>query len=139
MHAQILAAALGCATLIPAAAFASGIAFVTDSGDTMTPGTLGTLRYAIQVEQASKIYIAKNIAEINISNLGTLIYSKQEPLFVHGLGQTIKMDNNITLLELSEGASLTASNLSFVGPAGFNVNNRADLDGDSGKGIFKDV
>lgn len=136
MHAQILAAALGCATLIPAAAFASGIAFVTDSGDTMTPGTL---RYAIQVEQASKIYIAKNIAEINISNLDTLIYSKQEPLFVHGLGQTIKMDNNITLLELSEGASLTASNLSFVGPAGFNVNNRADLDGDSGKGIFKDV
>ena len=133
---MLFASLLTSATLIPNAALASGYSVVTDSSDTLT---YGTLRYALEVEKASEIYIAEHVGDIDISNGGTLNYSKRKPLTIYGSGQTIKTDDDFTLLALTNGASLTAKNLAFVGPGNFDVNNRADGDGMTGKGIFIDV
>ncbi len=133
-RALILASLLGSAALLPATSFASGYAVVTDSADTLYKGTL---RHALEVKKASKIYISKHVGDIEIYD--TLTYSKRRPLSIYGSGQTIKANDDFTLLALTEGASLNASHLSFQGPGGFDVNNRADGDGVSGKGIFIDV
>ena len=133
-RALVLASLLGSAALLPATSFASGYAVVTDSADSLYKGTL---RHALEVKKASKIYISKHVGDIEIYD--TLTYSKRRPLSIYGSGQTIKANDDFTLLALTEGASLNASHLSFQGPGGFDVNNRADGDGISGKGIFIDV
>ncbi len=129
----MLASVLGSAALVPGSAFASQY-IVNDAGDSMTPGTL---RHALEVAQASDIRIAKNVGDITIDS--TLTYSSMHPLTIFGSGQTIKTSEDVTLLALTQGADLTAKNLDFQGPGGFSVNQRADLDGMSGKGIFIDV
>ena len=130
----LLAALIGTTSLLPATSFASGYAVVTNSADNLYKGTL---RHALEVKKASKIYISKHVGDIEIYD--TLTYSKRRPLTIYGSGQTIKAYDDFTLLALTEGASLNASHLSFQGPGGFDVNNRADEDGVSGKGIFIDV
>lgn len=127
----ILASIIGSAAITPATVFAS-VYTVTDAGDTMTPGTL---RHALEVAQASDIHIANSVGDIMINS--TLTYSKRKALSIHGTGQTIETSNDVDILALTQGASLTAKNLDFQGPGGFDVNNQAM--GSLGKGIFIDV
>ena len=136
-HGIIKASIIGalCSLLSVGGAFAASFTVVNsnDSG-------AGSLREALQqasgTEEANAIYIQSN-GHINIKS--PLIYSAQSPLFLFGQNQTIKANEDFTLLTISEGADLSVEHLKFQGPGGFDINNRADLDGNKGKGIFIDV
>ncbi len=114
--------------------FAAGSAIVSsplDSGP-------GTLREAIEVQQANLIVIPDSVGDITIAS--TLTYSAETPLGIYGSGQTVSTAANTTLLEISDGANLLVSNLNFAGPGGFDIENRGDLGPEpAGKGIFVDV
>jgi len=75
----------------------------------------------------------------DIEIASSLVYAGTQPLTIHGDGQTVSTAENVTLLAASEGADLTVSNLTFAGPGGFDIENRGDIDGPGGKGIFVDV
>ncbi|MEE4162529.1 MAG: hypothetical protein V2I25_08470 [Woeseiaceae bacterium] len=119
-------------------ALAGGFALVTSDADSGP----GTLRDALETQEATRIKIPGRIGDILINS--TLLYSAEEPLTIIGSGQTIYTEANTTLIEISNGADLTIRNLHFEGPGGFSISNRGDLDGqgqeiDAGKGIFVDV
>ena len=98
----------------------------------------GSLRHALEVKKANHVFIAPFVKTIRINS--TLEYSSKKALTLVGTGQTIKTNKNVTLLAVTNGANLTASDLSFVGRAGFySIENRGDVGETAGKGIFVDV
>jgi len=115
------------------AAFAGGIAYVTNGNDSGP----GSLRDALEVQQASVVDISRKVKVIEIAS--TLTYASQESLYIEGSGQTITTPLNITLLAVTEGADLKVKNLDFVGPGGFSITSRGDIGQSAGKGIFVDV
>lgn len=112
---------------------AGGFAIVTNGDDT----SQGSLRHALEVQEANYIYISPQVTTIEI--LSTLNYDKTRALTIVGSGQTIKAAGNFTLLALTEGADLTASKLNFKGPGNFSITQRGDIGQPAGKGIFIDV
>jgi hypothetical protein len=101
----------------------------------------GSLRAAITEASRStapqEIVVATD-GDIELSQ--TLSYTGRAPLTLTGQSQTLKIDANATLLEATEGADVSVSSLRFQGPAGYNIENRGDTDGQTaGKGIFVDV
>jgi hypothetical protein len=89
------------------------------------------------VKEASTVVILPAVEEIEIWS--TVQYGGRAPLTLVGTGQTVRTEHDLTLLAVTEGADLRVSNLDFQGPGGFSINNRGDLDGEAGKGIFVDV
>jgi len=125
----VIAASLAAVMTAPAHA---GTAVVSN-GDDMGPGSL---RSAL-TSGMSKIKILKSVGSISIDS--TLEYTGTAPLTIAGKGQTVYTANNVTLFAATQGADITIRNLSFAGPGGFDINNRGDLSGPAGKGIFVDV
>lgn len=126
----ILAAALATAMSAPVHA---GSTAIVSNGNDMGPGSL---RAALNSGK-NKVKILKSVGTINIDS--TLEYSGTAPLTIKGKGQTVETANNVTLFAATQGANVTIRNLNFSGPGGFDINNRGDLNGPAGKGIFVDV
>lgn len=128
--------AAGALLLLPLGAGAQGVLVVTSSADSGE----GSLRAALQTASAahhiSPIMVA---TEGDIEIASTLTYSGRSPLYLLGDRQTVRIRGNQTILALTEGADLSASNLDFAGPGGFDIEHRGDTDGEAGKGIFIDV
>jgi hypothetical protein len=122
LHAAII---FGGFTLTSAAALA-GTYEVTDGSD---GNGAGTLRAAL-ASGDEVINISVDIEPIG----STLSYEGMAPLEIVGNGRTIASSEDITLLEVTEGADLTISNLTFSGPGGYDVDNQG-----GGKGIFVEV
>ena len=121
------------AALFSAVSHAGGFAFVTNGNDSGP----GSLRDALEVQEATYILIANSLDTINIDS--TLEYSSETPVTITGSGQTVSTINNVTLLAVTEGADLTVNNVNFQGPGGFSILNRGDQGTPAGKGIFVDV
>jgi hypothetical protein len=66
-----------------------------------------------------------------------LTYAGEQALELIGNGNTISTPENINMLQLIQGASLTVSDLHFKGPGGWSIQNQAVSP--AGKGIFIDV
>ena len=93
----------------------------------------GSLREALS-SGATVISIHKSVSTINI--IDTLNYESTDPLTIIGSGQTVDgNDLEDTLLEITNGADLTISNLDFTVSGGYNVFTRQG----GGKGIFVNV
>ena len=131
MKSVVLAGLLmGAATV----AHAGGTAIVTNGNDSGP----GSLRDALEVQQAKNIIIRPDVDYIDIES--TLTYASETALTIIGRGQIVRTDVNTTLLAITEGANLRIANLDFQGPGGFSVLNRGDLGAEpAGKGIFVDV
>lgn len=69
----------------------------------------------------------------------TLEYDGTDPLEIIGAGNQITAAGNFTVLAATEGADLTLRDLMLSGPGGFDIENRGDMDGPAGKGIFVGV
>ena len=123
-----LAAALITGIGFAPSAFASGFALVTNNQDSGP----GSLRHALEVQEASYIYVLRHVSDIHISS--TLTYDEEKTLSIFAHGQTVETDQDVTLLALTEGANLNIYNLDFEGPGTFSINNQG-----TGKGIFVDV
>jgi hypothetical protein len=131
LQRALLVTALWVATLLGANTAHGFAALVTNGNDTGP----GSFREAL-ASGADEIVM---VTTDNITITSTLSYSGRAPLTIVGAGQLLSSLENVTLLEVSNGAGLTISNLYFRGPGGFSINNRADLEGDAGKGIFVNV
>ena len=115
-------------------ALAGGFVVVTNSDDS----GVGSLRNALEIQNATEVFIAPEVSDIQIYS--PLTYAATEGLTIWGSGQIVHSSDNITLLQVTNGADLTIANLDFAGPGGFHVENRGDLFGQqAGKGIFIDV
>ncbi len=68
-----------------------------------------------------------------------LEYSGSGPLTLVGSGQTLSLGANETILAITQGADLTMSDLTLRGPGGYSIQNRGDVGGIAGKGIFVDI
>jgi hypothetical protein len=92
----------------------------------------GTLRDGLS-SGATVIVIDDSVSTITIDS--TLYYDDEAPLKIVGSGQNVDGGGlGNTLLEITEGADLTTSDLAFTDSGGFDVNNQG-----GGKGIFVDV
>lgn len=115
---------------------ASAPLLVTTGADTGEGSFRAALETASRDTQTRPIFIVTG-DDIDIQT--TLAYSGRAPLEIYGNGQTVHARENVTLLEISEGADLSVSKLHFKGQGGFSIENRGDEDGSGGKGIFLDV
>jgi len=113
------------AVLMSGSALANPV-IVTNGNDSGT----GSLRAALE-SGAREVVIA---TEDDIMTTATLTYAGEESLAIYGNGQAVVASGDYTIFEVSEGASLTAIGVDFVGPGGFDIENQG-----IGKGIFIDV
>lgn len=128
------ASLVAASALMSAPAHAAGFAVVFNGNDS----GFGSLRFALENQQASHVLILPSVDEINIGS--TLNYDATRSLTIFGTGQTVTTDLNTTLLSVNQGADLRISNLNFQGKTNFySIENRGDLEGPAGKGIFVDV
>jgi hypothetical protein len=119
---------------IAGAAFAQSTTIVSSTADD-GPGSFRAALAEVAAKGGQIVLAVDGDIEITSS----LAYAGQSPLTVIGNGQSIRAVDDFTLFAATEGASLTISNLTFEGPGGFDIENRGDLDGNAGKGIFVDV
>lgn len=130
----VLSMVVAGSALLGSAAHAKEFALVLNGNDS----GLGSLRHALEVEQAEQIFIHPGVDMIHIDS--TLNYNSEAPLYIFGTGQIVKTEANVTLLAVNNGADLKIAHLDFEGRTGFySIENRGDLEGDAGKGIFVDV
>lgn len=119
------------AILMPSLTMAAPAAKVTNGND-YGPGSL---RSALE-SGATKIVIKGSVNTIKVTK--TLKYTGTLPLKISGSGQIIDgtmLSNNLApILEVTQGADLEISNLSFDGGGGYDIFNQG-----GGKGIFVDV
>jgi len=92
-------------------------------------------------EEALQAALDSGAREIVIATEGdmividdTLTYDGDKPLSIFGSGQTIKAEADVTVLTVTNGASLTVVGVNFMGPGGFDIENQG-----FGKGVFVDV
>ena len=102
---------MGAATM----AHAGGTAIVTNGNDSGP----GSLRDALEVQQAKNIIIRPTVDYIDIES--TLTYSSETALTIIGRGQTVRTDENVTLLAITDGANLLIANLDLQGSLGGSV------------------
>ena len=92
----------------------------------------GSLRAAL-LSGATLVNIPASVSDIVINS--TLSYGNRAPLKIVGSGQTIDGNGGgNTLLNITDGADLTITNLNFTDGGGYDVNNQG-----GGEGIFIDV
>ncbi|RFP86122.1 hypothetical protein DZK27_15105 [Rhodobacteraceae bacterium 63075] len=94
------------------------------------------LAAAAASESATRIVLAFE-GDVEISE--TLAYDGRSALALIGSGQTVSTANNVTLLAATQGADLHIAGLTLAGPGGWTVENRGDVNGPAGKGIFVDL
>lgn len=136
MFSNLLKSTLAVAALtIAPAAFANAPILVTSNADTGAGTLRAALDEAAKMDGAQIVIVTKDDIEI----ASTLAYAGTAPVEIFGAGQTVKTAENVTLLAATEGADLTVADLTFEGPGGFTIENRGDLDGPAGKGIFVDL
>ena len=99
----------------------------------------GTLRHALSLATAGEVDRIVVATEGDIQIRNGLSYGGSQALSIVGTGQTVLGANDATLLTSLGGGDLSIMGLSFQGPGGFSINERSDIDGVSGKGIFVDV
>lgn len=95
----------------------------------------GSLRAAL--ESGAREIVVTSEEDIMITE--TLTYSGTRSLSIYGSEQNVMNLEDITLLEMSQGASLTVIGLNFRGPGGFDIENQSVDPENAGKGIFIDV
>lgn len=127
---KALALAVG-ATLLTTTTYAAPIQ-VTNGNDSGEGSMRAALNAVAEGKADSVIVTSKDDIMIN----STLTYTGQAPIAIYGNGQIIKTAKNTDLLAVSQGADLNISGLKFEGPGGFSIQNRGDLTGEAGKGIF---
>jgi len=99
------------------AAADTSIYHVTTSADSGT----GSLRYALSKKGMIKIVFLPEVRTVNINK--SLIYDGETPLTIVGSGQTINGEGlGMNLLDVTHGADLTISDLSFTDDRGYSVN-----------------
>ena len=131
---QLIAFSL--ATAFAGSVVASPI-LVTSSADRGAGSLRAAIAEASRGNGPQEIIVA---ADGDIVLNDTLSYSGRAPLTLTGQAQTLKIQANATLLEVTEGADLSVSGLRFQGPAGYSIENRGDTNGQTaGKGIFVDI
>jgi hypothetical protein len=113
-------------------AFADGPILVTSAEDAGEGTLRAALETAAESDSLTQILIATD-RDIEVSS--TLDYAGKAPLAIHGMGQSVKTDVDTTMLNISQGANLTVTDLSFKGPGKFSIENQ----GGTGRGIFVDV
>ncbi|NBD28926.1 MAG: hypothetical protein GVY31_02665 [Alphaproteobacteria bacterium] len=94
------------------------------------------LAAAAASDSASTVVLA---FEGDVEITGTMAYDGQSALALIGNGQTISTADNVTLLAATQGADMHVAGLTLAGPGGWTVENRGDMDGSAGKGIFVDL
>ena len=94
------------------------------------------LAAAAASDSASTVVLA---FEGDVEIAAPLSYDGPSALALIGNGQTISTAENVTLLAATQGADLHVAGLTLAGPGGWTVENRGDIDGAAGKGIFVDV
>jgi len=99
----------------------------------------GSLRAALKAAESGQVDSIIITAKEDIKIASTLTYKGQKALSIFGNGQTIKSAENTDLLALTQGADLNINSVKFQGPGGFSIQNRGDLKGAAGKGIFVSV
>lgn len=125
---QYILLALMAYICMPLSGLAAEDAFVLNGNNDGT----GSLRAAL-VSGATRIIIQDSVSTITIKE--TLKYKAKAALYIVGSGQTIdatKLHSDI--LVLTQGADLSVTNLSLVGPGGYSFSNQG-----GGKGIYVDV
>jgi hypothetical protein len=126
----LVSAALGAALFAGSQLAAAAAAVVTNGNDAGE----GSLRAALE-SGAREIVIATD-QDIMITT--PLVYDGDKSLSIIGSGQTVMTQEDITLLTMSNGASLTVIGMNFQGPGGFDIENQSTASS-PGKGIFIDV
>lgn len=122
-----LATSLFLGTGLSGVAFAGAPALVTSNADNGP----GTLREAL-ASGATQIRLPSHLGQIKIHS--TLFYTGTDPLRIYGGKNTIKAVGDFTVLELTQGASLRASNLTLRGTGGYSFDHQG-----TGKGLFVQV
>ncbi|MEO1638674.1 MAG: hypothetical protein AAFU41_05445 [Pseudomonadota bacterium] len=136
MNKTFLHLSTAVALCVAAPAVAEGPMIVTSSADSGD----GSLRAALAAAETATAPVQIMIATPEDMFLDSgLVYAGTAPLTIFGAGQWIMTDADETLLTSANGADLAVHDLTFAGPGGFDINNRADADGSAGKGIFIDV
>lgn len=128
---KILRSSILVALMTPAASMAGPVAFVTSGAD-VGPNTL---REAL-ANGATKILIKPKVSEITVTS-GPLIYDGTAPLTILGKGQVVDgggLPDDDDIFQVTHGADLSISNLSFVGAGGYDIKNQG-----GGKGIYVDI
>ncbi|MGB0498565.1 MAG: hypothetical protein ACPGID_09515, partial [Rubricella sp.] len=129
VSALALVAALGAAP-----ALADLPVVVTSGADTGE----GSLRAALaSLGDAGGVIALATDGAITIE--ASLVYEGTGPLTILGAGQVIETAVNETVLVIANGADVTLSDLTLAGPGGFDIENRGDIEGPAGKGLFVDV
>lgn len=98
-----------------------------------------TLRAAILDASSKKGPHTINVHTSDIVINKPLSYSGSDLLNIYGEGQRITSNGNFNIIESTNGADLAISSLNLIGPGGFDINNRGDINEDAGKGVFVDV
>lgn len=68
-----------------------------------------------------------------------LTYQGASPVTIYGNGITVRAEQNVTLFSAFGAQAVVLQAMNFVGPGGYSLQARGDLDGPAGKGIFIDV
>lgn len=124
LAASVTAMALG---LGAGPVLAAAPAMVTTNADSGP----GSLRDAL-ASGATQVRIGPAVNNIMINS--ALVYDGTAPLRIIGNNTVVRASGDFNVLELTQGASLWAGNLTLVGPGGFEFGN----DG-TGKGLFIQV
>jgi len=124
------------AGLSATAVLANAPILVTNTEDSGEGSLRAALAEAAGSGAASQIVM---LADGPIAISETLTYDGTDPLEIIGAGNSINAGGNFTIIAATEGADLTLRDLILSGPGGFDIENRGDLDGPAGKGIFVDV
>ncbi|MDF2180674.1 hypothetical protein [Neptuniibacter sp. CAU 1671] len=127
MNKSMLSLAICAGLMMPVTVLAASVAQVTNNADAGE----GSLRAALE-SGASKIVIKPSVGEIVLSS--SLEYAGEQPLTIKGSGQVISGSLDESLLWISAGADLTASDLTFAGPGIYSIENQG-----GGKGIYLQV
>lgn len=85
--------------------------------------------------EATRIVIATDGGRIE--TVEGLLYDGTSPLAISGNGVTVASARNVTLLTILAAPEVVLEDMTFAGPGGWSIENRAE--GPAGKGIFLDV
>lgn len=114
-------------TLGAGTAFAEAPYIVTSGADSGA----GSLRDGLA---SGATLIRINPAVDTITTDSALVYAGTDPLRIYGNNTVIEASGDFNVLELSQGASLRANQLTLMGPGGFDFDNAG-----TGKGLFIQV
>lgn len=107
-----------------------------DDGSGIVEGSFSwALAEAAQSTGLSTIVIG---VDMDIDVMAPLVYDGSGRLEIYGTGQNLLAMGDFNIFEVTQGASISISDLSFTGPGGFDINSQSTEDA-PGKGIFVKV